>query len=159
MVLPFYCKQRVVQLYFEWNISYGRIAKDLMGTRQQAQHELPKSASRLPSQQPCLPSGASHIPSTFSPGMITKWQAAARQCSKAYQKCLQVNNIPLFKTPPESLDCNPIENLWHKLKHYIRTTTKQCNKEQLIQGIQFSWATVTPEKCCWHIDHLKKVIS
>lgn len=65
---------------------------------------VPKSASRLPSQQPCLPSGASYIPSTFSPGMITKWQAAVRQCSKAYQKFLQVNNIPLFKTPPESLD-------------------------------------------------------
>ena len=78
--------------------------------------------------------------------------------SKATQKFLEVNNISLFQTPPESPDCNPIKNLWHELKHYIRTTVKPRNKEELIQGIQTFWATVTPEKCCRYINHLKKVI-
>lgn len=76
--------------------------------RQRAQHELPKSASQLPSQQHCLPRGASHTPSTFSPGAITKWQAAARQCSKATQK-FQVNNISLFKTPPKARTAIPLK--------------------------------------------------
>ena len=29
MVLSRYCKQRIVQLYFKWKVSYGRIAKVL----------------------------------------------------------------------------------------------------------------------------------
>ena len=53
--------------------------------------------------------------------------------SKATQKFLEVNNIPPFHTPPESLDCNPIENLWHELQYYIQITVKPRNKEQLIQ--------------------------
>ena len=28
--MSFYCKQWIIQLYFEWNISYGRIAKVLV---------------------------------------------------------------------------------------------------------------------------------
>ena len=72
--------------------------------------------------------------------------------SKATQKFLKNNSIPLFKTPPESPDCNPIENLWHELKHFMRTTVKPHNKEELIQGIQTFWATVTVEKCCKYID-------
>ena len=55
---------------------------------------------------------------------------------------LKDNSIPLFKTPPESPDCNPIENLWHELKHFMRTTVKPHNKEELIQGIQTFWASV-----------------
>ena len=78
--------------------------------------------------------------------------------SKATHKFLQDNNVPLFTTPPESPDCNPIENLWHELKHFIRARVKPCNKEELIQGIETFWGTVTPEKCCHHINHLKKVI-
>ena len=29
----FYCKQQIIQLYFEWNISYRRIAKVLIEER------------------------------------------------------------------------------------------------------------------------------
>ena len=64
----------------------------------------------------------------------------------------------LFRTLPESSDCNPIENLWHELKHFIRTVVKPQNKDNLIQGIRMFWAKVTPKKCCRYIDHLKKVI-
>ena len=78
--------------------------------------------------------------------------------SKATHEFLAVNSVPLFKTPPESPDCKPIENMWHELKHYIRTTVKPHTKEELIQGIQSFWATVTPEKCCRYINHLRKVI-
>ena len=42
-----------------------------------------------PSQQHSLPSGALHTPPAFSPRTVTKWQAAARQCS---MPCFQGNS-------------------------------------------------------------------
>ena len=78
--------------------------------------------------------------------------------SKATHKFFQANRIKVLKTPPESPDLNPIENLWHEMKHFIRTTAKPRNKEELLQGIQSFWATVTPEKCCRFIEHLRKVM-
>ena len=52
---------------------------------------------------------------------------------------------------PESPDCNPIENLWHELKHFMWTTVKP-HKEELIQGMgqQLQWRSVA--------SHLQKVI-
>ena len=80
------------------------------------------------------------------------------QVSKVTHKFLADNKVPLFQTPPESPDCNPIENLWHELKHFIRTTVKPQNKDELMRGIETFWGTVTQEKCCRYIDHLQKVI-
>lgn len=71
---------------------------------------------------------------------------------------LKDNDVSLFPTPPESPDLNPKENMWHELKHFIRTIVKPQNKEELFQGIKTFWATVTPEKCSRYVDHLKKVI-
>ena len=51
-----------------------------------------------------------------------------------------------WRTPPESPDANPIENLWHKLK------------ADLVLGIQQFWATVDAQKCQKYIGHLRKVV-
>ena len=53
---------------------------------------------------------------------------------------------------------NPIENLWHELKEYVRREVKPWNKEELVNGITQFWATVDIYKCCRYIDHLKKVL-
>jgi len=53
---------------------------------------------------------------------------------------------------------NPIENLWHKLKEYIRQEVKPRNKQELVNGITYFWATIDVHKCCRYIDHLKKVL-
>ena len=45
-------------------------------------------------------------------------------------------------TPPESPDLNPIENLWHELKDYLRGVIKPKNKQELIDGILTFWDTV-----------------
>ena len=53
---------------------------------------------------------------------------------------------------------NPLENLWHELKHFLHTVVKPSNKEELVAGIQCFWDSVTPEKCQRYIGHLKKVL-
>ena len=67
-------------------------------------------------------------------------------------------NINWWKTPAESPDLNPIENMWHELKEFIRCEIKPTTKQQLIEGILMFWETVSIEKCNKYIGHLKKVI-
>ena len=53
---------------------------------------------------------------------------------------------------------NPIENLWHELKEYLRRVVKPKTKDQLISGIFEFWETVDNEKCKKYIGHLRKVL-
>ena len=71
---------------------------------------------------------------------------------------IEEKGINWWKTPAESPDLNPIENLWHELKEYIRREVKPKTKEQLIDGIQAFWSTVDVQKCRKYIGHLRKVI-
>jgi len=74
------------------------------------------------------------------------------------QSWMKANKINWWKTPPESPDLNPIENLWHELKEYIRREVKPIVKDELVKGIIDFWKTVDQRKCTKYIDHLKKVI-
>jgi len=62
--------------------------------------------------------------------------------------------ISWWKTPPESPDLNPIENLWHKLKEYIRREVKPKTKDELVEGIKEFWSLVSGEKCQKYIQRL-----
>lgn len=75
-----------------------------------------------------------------------------KHTSKAAKNFFEQENINWWKTPPESPDLNPIENLWHELKEYIRREIKPTNKSQLITGIKLFWNTVDTV-----ISHLRKV--
>lgn len=68
------------------------------------------------------------------------------------------SRINWWRTPPESPDMNPIENLWHELKEYMRREVKPTTKQELVDGINLFWSTVDMHKCCRYINHLKKVI-
>lgn len=71
---------------------------------------------------------------------------------------LEENKINWWKTPAESPDLNPIENLWHELKEYLRREVKPKVKQELINGIIQFWETVDEAKCKKYIYHLKKVV-
>ena len=47
-----------------------------------------------------------------------------KHVSKLGQEYLTTNNINWWRTPPESPDMNPIENLWHEMKEYLRREIK-----------------------------------
>ena len=81
-----------------------------------------------------------------------------KHTSKRALAFFQQNGVNWFKTPPESPDLNPIENLWHEMKEFLRREVKPHNKAELVAGIEKFWGSVTKEKCRRYIWHLRKVI-
>ena len=81
-----------------------------------------------------------------------------KHTSRFAQDYLKANNVYWWRTPAESPDLNPIENLWHELKEYIRREIKPKTKTELVEGIKVFWRTVDQKKCIKYIQHLKKVI-
>ncbi len=81
-----------------------------------------------------------------------------KRTSKIAAEFFAQQGINWWKTPPKSPDACPIENLWHKLKEYIRREPKPHNKAELISGIESFWDAVDTPKCCKYINHLRKVI-
>ena len=81
-----------------------------------------------------------------------------KHTSKRAQRWIESNNINWWKTPPESPDLNPIENVWHELKEHLRRVVKPKTKDQLISGINEFWQTVDVTKCRKYIRHLRKVV-
>ena len=77
------------------------------------------------------------------------------RCAKDF---FTANQINWWKTPPESPDLNPIENMWHEAKEYLRRVVKPRIKQELIDGIVQFWETVDIAKCRKYINHLTKVI-
>jgi len=74
------------------------------------------------------------------------------------QAWMQENEVKWWKTPPESPDINPIENMWHELKEYIRREAKPHTKDELVAAIVAFWDTVDIAKCRKYIRHLRKVV-
>ena len=98
------------------------------------------------------------IASKFPRGHCFMQDNDPKHVSRLAKDFFQDNGINWWRTPPESPDLNPIENLWHELKEYIRRQVKPRTKEQLVDGIKEFWATVDSDKCRKYIRHLRKVI-
>ncbi len=81
-----------------------------------------------------------------------------KHVSRRAKAFFEEHNINWWRTPAESPDMNPIENLWHELKEHLRARVKPRNLDQLVEGIVAFWGTVDTAKCCRYIGHLRKVI-
>ena len=81
-----------------------------------------------------------------------------KHCSNHIDKFFTEQGIIWWRTPPKSLDLNPIENVWGSMKQYLRTIYKPRNLETLKEGIQQFRNTLTPEVCRRYINHLNKVV-
>ena len=81
-----------------------------------------------------------------------------KHTSNHVRKYMKDRRINWWRTPPESPGLNPIENIWHELKEYLRREIKPQTKQQLIDGVVEFWNAVDVQKCKKYIGHLKKVI-
>ena len=83
-----------------------------------------------------------------------------KHTSRRARAFFEENDINWWRTPLESPDLNPIENLWHELKFYLESKVKPQNKKELVDGIKAFWTErVTEAKCAKYIDHvLKKLV-
>ena len=71
---------------------------------------------------------------------------------------LAKHSVNWWKTPAESPDLNPIENVWGSMKYFLRHQYKPTNISSLQAGIKQFWMSMTPNVCRRYIDHLQKVI-
>ena len=81
-----------------------------------------------------------------------------KHASLRIEDFFEEKGVNWWPTPPESPDLNPIENIWGSLKQYLRNVYKPKNLEELKNGIQQFWVTLTPEVCTRYIQHIQKVI-
>ena len=69
-----------------------------------------------------------------------------------------MNKVHWWRTPVESPDLDPIENVWGSMKTYLRTEYKPKNLQDLKDGIIQFWKQMTRTVCQKYISHLHKVI-
>ena len=81
-----------------------------------------------------------------------------KHTSRSTRAWMEEKGINWWHTPAESPDLNPIENVWHALKHHLRRHVKPSNREELIEGIKEFWRGLNPQACNKYIDHLYNVI-
>ena len=96
---------------------------------------------------------------TFPDGHRFQQDNDPKHTSRLAGNFMEDNGINWWKTPAESPDLNPIEMLWHELKHFLRNIVKPRTKEELINGIERFWnERVDAENCTKYIGHLQKVL-
>jgi len=81
-----------------------------------------------------------------------------KHTSRSTLQWIERNEVNWWRTPPESPDLNPTENLWGTMKWYLRKNVKPKTKEELIQGIKQFWSLATPQMCTRYIRHIDKVV-
>ena len=67
------------------------------------------------------------------------------------------HGVASIKTPAESPDMNPIENIWAQMKADIRSETPKT-QEALCECITKAWERVDIKACNKYIDHVKNTV-
>ena len=69
-------------------------------------------------------------------------------CTCNYTKdFLNENRSNWWRTPAESPDLNPIENVWAAMKYYLGHQYKSRDLESLITGVKCFWRSLIPDVC------------
>ena len=96
------------------------------------------------------------IADKFSSGHRLYHDNDPKHASYYIEDFFKEHNVKWWPTPPESPDLNPIENIWGSMKQYLRTHYKPRNLQELKDGIENFWVTLTSEVCKCYINHLKR---
>lgn len=80
-----------------------------------------------------------------------------KHTSKSTQAFMTANGINWWRSPAESPDINPIENLWNEMKVFC-TKQRPKNKADLENALHAFWATLDVDKCRRYINHIHKVM-
>ena len=59
-----------------------------------------------------------------------------KHTSRRAQAFLDEHGINWWRTPPESPDLNPIENVWHELKLYLESRVKPQTKKNSLLALK-----------------------
>ena len=96
------------------------------------------------------------IEEKFSDGHRLFHDNDPKHASGYIEDFIKHNNVR--PTPPESLDLNPIENIWGSMKQYLCSSYKPRNLQELKDGIEQFWVTLMPEVCQRYINHITKKV-
>ena len=73
----------------------------------------------------------------------------SKHCFRMAKDFYMDQDVNWWRTPAESPDLNPIENLWHELKEFIRRKAKPKTKQvwslwmgSMHFGVQWAWKNV-----------------
>ena len=81
-----------------------------------------------------------------------------KHCANYTKNFFEENNVNWWRTPPESPNLNPIENIWGSMKNYLQHQYKPRDLDSLVEGIGTFWKSLTPKVCDAYIKLLHKVI-
>ena len=98
------------------------------------------------------------IEEKFSDGHTLFQDNDPKHASQYIKDFFACKNINWWPTPPESPNLNPIENIWGSLKHYLQTSYKPRNLQDLKDGIEQFWVTLTPDVYQRYINHIKRKV-
>ena len=81
-----------------------------------------------------------------------------KHCSKKAKEFMDLNGINWFKSPPESPDLNPIENVWATMKRSVGRDGPMTQDELSASILKFWKSHLSVEQCNRYIDHVYRVI-
>ena len=95
---------------------------------------------------------------TFPDGYRFRQDNDPKHTSNYTKNFLLKNSVDWWRTPPDSSDLNPIDNVWGSWKYFLRHAYKPKNLKKLVPDIKQFWKSMIPEVCRKYIGHLQKVM-